>query len=59
MNNNTNAYTNHATYGGKIDSLDFDADYEGTRHIAYRIMQDMAFDEQCKQNSLERERRYK
>lgn len=49
------------TYGGYIFASDFCTDYEGTRNIAERIINDWKFDKQCKKNIefFEKERLYK
>lgn len=47
------------TYSGIIYPSDFCTDYEGTRNIASRIMSDWKFDEQCRKNLENLERRYK
>lgn len=47
---------NRNTYGGYIFTSDFCTDYEGTRNIAERIINDWKFDKQCKKNSEARKR---
>lgn len=47
------------TYGGNIYLSDFCTDYEETKNIASRIMSDWKFDEQCRKNLENLERRHK
>lgn len=47
---------NRNTYGGYIFASDFCTDYEGTRNIAEKIINDWKFDKQCKKNSEARKR---
>ena len=46
------------TYGGTIHISDFNTYYEGTRNIAERIESDWKFDEQCKRNAINLERKF-
>lgn len=49
-------YTDHTTFGGVIYNYDFDG-YSSIRDIASRIIADKRFDEQCKKNIKERNKR--
>lgn len=53
----TTLLSTNRTYGGKIYPSDFNTDYEGTRNIAARILCDLAFDEQCRRNAAQRDRK--
>ncbi len=43
-------YADHTRFGGIICASDFCTDYEGTRNIASRIASDWKFDNACKKN---------
>ena len=51
-------YRNHSTCGNKIYNYDFDG-YTSMSNIAGRIISDWKFDEQCKKNAENRDKKYK
>ena len=51
-------YKYQETYGGAIHVSDFNTYYEGTRNIADKIVSDWKFDEQCKRNEINLERKF-
>mgnify|MGYP003409057620 FL=1 len=52
----TSNYTNYSIYGGRIYDYDYD-DYTSMSDIASRIATDMKFDDQCKKNIENRNRK--
>lgn len=53
----TNGTNNHKTFGGRIYACDFDTEHS-KGNIINRIIADRRFDEQCRKNCENRERRF-
>lgn len=51
-----NVTTNHKTFGGRIYTFDFDTEHS-RGNIINRIIADRHFDEQCRKNCENRERK--